>query len=115
MAEFLLLFRGAAAGHGPVLSEDEREAQMQRWMNWLGDLTKQGKMLGAQPLEGSGKVVKGIGKTIIDGPFAEGKEIVGGYLLCKANSWDEAVEISKGCPILEHEQGTVEVRAVGQM
>ena len=110
-----MLFRGAAGGHGPELSSEERQAQMQRWMNWLGDLSKQGKMLGAQPLEASGKVVQGTKKSVTDGPFAEGKEIVGGYLLCKADNLDEAIEISKGCPILEHEQGTVEVRAIGQM
>ena len=115
MAEFLLLFRGAANGHGPVPPPEERQAQMQKWTNWLSNLTQQGKMLGAQPLDASGKVVQGTKKTVTDGPFAEGKEIVGGYLLCKADNWDEAIEISKGCPILEHEQGTVEVRAVGQM
>ena len=115
MAEFLLLFRGAASGHGPKLSPEEMQAQMERWMQWLGDLTKDGKMLGAQPLEATGKVLRGTKKILVDGPFAEGKEIVGGYLLCKAESIDEAIAIAKGCPILEHDQGSVEVRPVGKM
>ena len=51
-------------------------------------------------------------KVISDGPFMEGKEMVGGYLICKANTIDEAVEISKGCPLLEYEDGIVEVREI---
>lgn len=45
----------------------------------------------------------------------EGKEMVGGYLMCKANDYDEAVEISKGCPILEFEDGIVEVREIKEL
>jgi hypothetical protein len=45
----------------------------------------------------------------------EGKEMVGGYLICIADSFDEAVEISKDCPILEFEDGVVEVRQIHQL
>ena len=96
-------------------SPEQMQALMQRWMNWMGDITKQGKMVGAQPLENSGKVVRGTKKAITDGPFAEGKEVIGGYLMVKADTIDEAIELSKGCPILEFEDGTVEVRPIGQM
>jgi hypothetical protein len=114
MAEFLLLFRGPDR-HNLNQSPEQMQAVMQRWMNWMGDLTKQGKMVGAQPLENTGKVLQGTKKVITDGPFAEGKEIIGGYLLCKAADINEAIEISKGCPILEFDEGTVEVRPIGQM
>ena len=114
MAEFLLLFRGADR-RNLNQSPEQMQALMQRWMNWMGDITKQGKMVGAQPLDNTGKVVKGTKKVITDGPFAEGKEIIGGYLICKAETIDEAIEISKGCPILDFDEGTVEVRPIGQM
>ena len=52
---------------------------------------------------------------VTDGPFMEGKEMVGGYLICKADSLEEAVEISKGCPILEYESGIVEVREIQEL
>lgn len=61
------------------------------------------------PLQPEGKVVSGGGELITDGPFTEGKEIVGGYVLVEARDMDHAVELSKGCPIFEFD-GTVEVR-----
>jgi hypothetical protein len=114
MAEFLFLFRG---GDATALqqSPEEMQAQMKKWMDWMGDLSKKGIMLGAQPLERGGKLVKGTRKIVSDGPFAEGKEMVGGYLLCKADSLDEAVEISKGCPVLSFDGGIVEVRPIQAM
>jgi hypothetical protein len=114
MSEFLFLFRG---GDGPALqkSPEKWQAHMQKWMQWMGGLQQQGKFLGAQPLATSGKIVTGSKKVISDGPFMEGKEMVAGYLMCKADSYDEAVEISKGCPILEFEDGIVEVREIQQL
>jgi hypothetical protein len=114
MAEFLLLFRGGAAATAGQ-SPEQMQAQMQKWVQWMEKLTKQGKMAGAQPLEPAGKTVSGKKKVVSDGPFAEGKELVGGYLVCKADSIEEAVEISKECPLLEHEDGVVEVRAIRSM
>jgi hypothetical protein len=114
MSEFLLLFRGGRY-NGAEQSVEERQAHMQKWMQWMGELKEKGKMLGAQPLESSGKTVTGNKKIVADGPFMEGKEMVGGYLICIADSFDEAVEISKDCPILEFEDGVVEVRQIHQL
>jgi hypothetical protein len=115
MAEYLLLFRGGdMAREEEQQSPEKWQAHMQKWMQWMGSLTEQGKFVGAQPLKTAGKVVKGTGKVVTDGPFIEGKELVGGYLICKADSVDEAVEISKGCPILEHD-GIVEVREINEL
>jgi hypothetical protein len=63
------------------------------------------------PLEPTGKVVKGNQKTVTDGPYAETKDIVGGYIVVEARDIGHAVEISKGCPIFEA-GGSVEVRPV---
>src|SRR5207248_10168843 len=63
------------------------------------------------PLERAGKLVKGKQRTITDGPYAESKDIIGGYTLVEAKDLAEAVELSKGCPILEG-GGVVEVRPV---
>jgi len=111
MKEYLFLFRG---GDVP-LAPEESQAHMQRWMQWMGDLGKQGKFVGAQPLNKTGKKVIGNKKLVTDGPFMEGKEMVGGYLICKADSYDEAIEISKNCPILEFETGIVEVREIQEL
>ena len=61
--------------------------------------------------ERTGKVVSGKQKSIHDGPYAEAKDIVNGFTLIEAHDLPHAVEISKGCPILEA-GGTVEVRPV---
>lgn len=113
MAEYLFLFRGGDAETAQQ-SPELWQAHMQKWMQWMGGLKEQGKLIGAQPLVTTGKVVTGTKKVVTDGPYMEGKEMVGGYVACKANSYDEAVEISKGCPILEHD-GIVEVREIKEL
>ena len=72
------------------------------------------RSLAGEPLDKTGKVLRGRAKSITDGPFVEGKEIVGGYLIVNAGSLDQAVEISKGCPIFEHD-GSMEVRQVQEL
>lgn len=113
MKDYLFLFRGGDSARGSQ-SPDEMQKHMQKWVQWMGDLGKQGKLISGQPLQKEGKVVSGNRKKITDGPFAEGKEIVGGYLMVKAKDLNDAVEISKDCPIFEHE-GIVEVREVQEM
>jgi hypothetical protein len=114
MKEYLFLFRG---GDGRTLQQSHEKWQehMQRWMQWMGELTQQGKFIGAQPLNQTGKQITGNKKIVTDGPFMEGKEMVGGYLICKADSYDAAVEIARGCPLLEFDDGIVEVREIQEL
>jgi hypothetical protein len=88
---------------------------MQKWMAWLKDLGDKGHIKDqGQPLERAGKLVKGKQKTVTDGPFAEAKDVIGGYTLIEARDLNQAVELSKGCPIFEAD-GAVEVRPVMKM
>ncbi|WP_437932703.1 YciI family protein [Sorangium sp. So ce291] len=64
--------------------------------------------------ERAGKLVQGRQKAVAAGPFAEAKDVIGGYLLVEAEDLAHAVELAKGCPVLEH-GGTVEVRPVMKM
>ena len=114
MKEYLFLFRG---GEPMELqkSPEKWQAHMQKWMQWMGDMGKSGKFVGAQPLDQTGKKVTGHGKIVTDGPFMEGKEMVAGYLICKAESYEEAVDLAKGCPILEFADGVVEVRIIQEL
>ncbi len=110
MAEFLYLYRGGTRGATPA----ESEQIMQKWMNWFKELTASGNLKdGGQPLEAEGKVVRDT-RTVTDGPYAEAKDLVGGYTLVAADSLAHASELAKGCPILER-QGLVEVRPVMNM
>ncbi|MBA3662712.1 MAG: hypothetical protein H0W61_00700 [Bacteroidetes bacterium] len=114
MKEFLLLFRGGDAER-KHLSPEQIEAHMKRWQDWIGSIAQKNILVGAQPLINTGKVISGTSKKLTDGPFMEGKEILGGYVLLKAGTIEEAAEIANGCPNLEAESGTVEIREVGTM
>lgn len=113
MKEYLYVFRG---GDGKRLesSPEEMQAHMGLWQGWMGSLMESGNLIGGQPLENGGKVVRKAGAMITDGPYAEGNEVVGGYLIVKAESMEQATEFSKGCPIFEH-GGCVEIRALVPM
>lgn len=111
MNEFMLLFRGGDARMAD-LTEDERNAHMAKWGAWMQGLAEQGKLVGGLPFEAEGKVVSNNG--VDDGPYREGSVSVGGYLHIKAGDLNEAVAISKGSPIFEHD-GSVEVRGLASM
>jgi hypothetical protein len=111
MSEFIYLYRGGQENRTP----ESMQQTMQKWMTWLKGLGEKGHIKDqGQPLDRSGKVVKGRQKTVTDGPFAEAKDVVGGYTLVEARDLDQAVELSKGCPIFEFD-GAVEVRPVMKM
>jgi hypothetical protein len=84
---------------------------MMKWKTWMDSLTKEGKYVGGQPLATDGNVIKGSERTMTDGPFVEGKDVINGYLLIKANDLKEASELAKGCPILDI-VGSIEVREI---
>jgi len=93
------------------LSPEDIQAEIQKWNNWIGGIAAQGRLIATEALHPTGKTVSGSSHVVTDGPFTEGKEIVGGFLLLTAESIEEAVELSKGCPIFESE-GRVEVRQI---
>ena len=113
MKEFMYLFRGGEVTRAK-LSPEEMQTHMQKWGVWMEGLAKEGALVGGLPLNQAGKVVEKAGELVTDGPFAEGKEVVGGYLIVNARDLDHAVEISRGCPNYEH-GGTTEVREIMSM
>jgi hypothetical protein len=112
MEKFIYLFRGGMSNHDE--SPEVMQAHMQKWMHWMKSLGEKGILAGGEPLQPTGKQVNGTKKTVTDGPFVEAKEMVGGYLIVNAKDINEAVEISKGCPIFE-ENGKLEVRPIQKM
>jgi hypothetical protein len=112
MSEFVFLYRGGETGRSP----ERAQQMMQKWMTWMKELGAKGHIKDqGHPLERTGKLVKGKQKTVTDGPFAEAKDIVGGYTLIEARDLEQAAELSKGCPIFEVDGGAVEVRPVMKM
>jgi hypothetical protein len=86
---------------------------MQQWNAWYESLAAQGKVEQGQPLELTGRVVSIIEGRVVDGPYAETKEAIGGFFLLKVADLDEAVAIAKKCPGLPLGL-TVEVRPLAE-
>jgi len=113
MKDFLFVFRSETSPRTNA-SPEQLQANMKLWMDWIGGIAAQNKLIDrGNRLETGGKVVKP-GNLITDGPYIETKEMIGGYTLVKADSIDEATEMAKGCPILTF-GGNVEVREIGVM
>jgi hypothetical protein len=109
MNEFLLVFRRDYKTKEAQPSPGELQVHLGRWRDWLRSLDSQEKLARPpQPWEASGRVLKH-DKSVTDGPYAEIKESIGGFIIIKAADYEEAVEIAKGSPILEL-GGTVEIR-----
>ncbi len=107
---YMLIFRGTDWYKG--LSTDETRAISDAWMAWFRGLMEAGKVTAGNPLEPEGKVVSGNhGRVVVDGPFTESKETIGGYFLLKVGTLEEAVAIAKQCPGLPYGI-RVEVRPV---
>ncbi len=108
MKSFMFLFHG---GLDPqTASPEEMQTNMHKWMGWVDDLKKKGIYTAGEALLPSGKTLHK-NNLVTDGPFAESKEIIGGFFIVSAADIDAAIEIAKDCPDLAH-GGSVEVRDV---
>lgn len=112
MEKFMLIFIGG--GDVALESPEVMQSSMKEWFLWIEKLKKDGRYEEGEPLDPTGKGVSGPNKLVTDGPFAEGKELVGGYFIVKAKSIDEATLIAKDCPGLKY-NGRVEVRPIMKM
>jgi hypothetical protein len=109
-AQFLLLFRHSQEGPDPTPAEMEQV--MGKWMAWMKGMHERGEFVGANRLQDTGSVLRGTKATVTDGPFVEGKEIVGGYILITAANLAAANAIARNCPGLAQGSTIVEVRPV---
>jgi hypothetical protein len=108
MEKFMLIFHGAQMENQ---SPEQMQAHMGKWMAWIDKLNQTGQYISGEPLLPGGKLITGKKKTVTDGPYTEGKEVVGGYFIINANSFDEALKISEDYP--DYDQGgSVQVRQV---
>jgi hypothetical protein len=113
MEKFMFIFHGGGLPQEQRTPE-EMEAGMGKWMAWIDKLAKAGKYDSGEPLIPGGKIISGVNKTVTDGPFAEGKEIVGGYFIVNAANYDEAIAMCDDYPDYQY-GGKVQVRQVMKM
>ena len=116
MSEFVYLFRSTLADQREAMGTPERaQRSMQAWFAWVRELEAKGHLKNrGLPLDRTGSVVSGKKRVVTDGPFAEAKDVVLGFMIIEARDLAQAVELSTGCPMLEGES-SVEVRPVMEM
>jgi hypothetical protein len=108
MPNFLFVYRNQPYDMSQV-SPDQMQQSMDRWTKWIGQGYAEGWLLDAgDALMPEGRVVKST-QVVTDGPFVESKELVGGFSVIKAESFDEAVNRAKTNPNVI-EGGSVEIR-----
>ncbi len=112
MEEFILIFRHE---DGKKLASPEQiEIWMKQTRDWIGIIAGQNKFVGGNGLPFEDARVVRPKNVVTNGPFGEIKETIGGYIIVKANDADEAVEFAKGCPVLQGEGNSVEVRKIAK-
>lgn len=111
MEEFVLLFRLDILTKEAQPSPEQMQGYMKQYQDWVGGIAAQNKFVGGKGLSTEGKVLKH-NHVMTDGPFAEIKESIAGYIMIRATDFDDAVSIARECPILGGEGNSVEVRKI---
>jgi hypothetical protein len=112
MDEYILIFRHEDGTK--VASPDQLQAWMKQTMDWIGGIAAQNKFISGAGLPFDGAKVVGHNNIVTNGPFGDIKETIGGFIIVKADSVDEAVEFAKGSPVLQGDGNTVEVRKIAK-
>lgn len=111
-SDYMLIFRDATPAVYEAMTPEQKDAALRDWNAWHEELAAEGRFQHGHPLDGGGRVVSGArGETVVDGPFIEAKEAIGGYFLITAESLDEATAFARKCPNLKNGM-VVEVRPV---
>jgi len=112
MQEFMLIFRHEDGQK--LASPEQMQVWMKQTMDWIGGIAAQNKFVSGDGLPFDDAKVVSYNNVVTNGPFGDIKETIGGYIIVKADSVDEAVEFAKGSPVLQGDGNTVEVRRIAR-
>jgi hypothetical protein len=112
MDEYILIFRHEDGMK--VASPEQIQIWMKQTMDWIGSIAAQNKFSSGTGLPFDDAKVVWHNNVVTNGPFGEIKETIGGFIIVKANSVDEAIEFAKGSPVLQGEGNSVEVRKIAK-
>ena len=110
MDEYALIMRHEDGSK--IASPEQMQEWMKQTMDWIGGIAAQNKFVGGTGLLFADAKVVHHNKIVTDGPFGEIKETIGGFITVRAESAEEAAEFAKGCPVLQGEGNTMEVRRI---
>jgi len=112
MNEYMLIFRHEDGAK--VASPEQIEKWMKQTLDWIGGIAAQNKFSYGNGLPFDDSKVVWKNDLVTNGPFGDIKETIGGFIVVKAESVDEAVEFAKGSPVLLGEGNSVEVRRIAR-
>jgi len=115
MEEYALIMRHEDGKK--IASPEQMEAWMKQTMDWIGAIAAQNKFVSGTGLPfDNARVVKTKNSkpVVTNGPFGEIKETIGGFIVVRTESIDEAVEFAKGCPVLQGEGNSMEIRKIAK-
>ena len=110
MEEYLIIMRLDLITKEAQPSPEQMQVYMKMYSDWVGGIAAQNKFVGGKGLSTEGKVIKS-GGAVTDGPYAEVKESIAGFIIVRAKDFDDALEMGRTCPILQGDN-SVEVRKV---
>lgn len=116
MAKYMLMLFDKPSDYA-AMTPQQLQGIVKDYADWAGRMAKEGRLAGGEKLsDEGGKVISGKGAkaTVTDGPFAESKEVLGGYFIINAESYEDAVAVAKSCPHMIYGVAT-HVRRIDEM
>ena len=110
MKEYLLLFWNTSGEGQYDMDPEKLQEGMAAWQAWIGNIAMKGNLISTKPINWEGSQVRK--EEIVDSPVIREKEMVTGYMICKASKLEEVEEWTKDCPILMNPNGYTEIREV---
>ncbi len=110
MDEYALIMRHEDGSK--IASPEQMQEWMKQTMDWIGGIAAQNKFVSGTGLLFADAKVVHHNQVVTDGPFGEIKETIGGFITVRAESAEEAAEFAKGCPVLQGDGNTMEVRRI---
>ena len=111
MEDYLIIMRLDLLTKSAQPSPEQMQVYMKQYREWVDGIIAQQKFVGGKGLSIEGRVLKP-NDVLTDGPYAELKESIAGFITIKARDFEDAVKMAKLCPILKGEGNSVEVRKV---
>jgi hypothetical protein len=103
MAKFMLILHNAP-GVWRNLSAEELQRKVEKYQAWAKKIHSSGRHVSSEKLGEEGGKLLSLERgrvSIVDGPYSEAKEVVGGYFVFRAANYEEAIELTRDCPFLE--------------
>ena len=115
MQRYMIMIRGGYEKFA-TMSPEETQKSIERYRAWTQTIVEKERFLDGDKLADDGvrTLNRRDGATVLDGPFAETKETIGGVIIIRGADYGEAAELCAACPIFE-DGGNLEIREIDEL